>query len=60
MRLNGTLLMPMKEDVKTTADEAYDDRKHADGAGADEGFIVIEVGTKVDRCCFPFSIFVRL
>ena len=51
--------MLMKEDVKTTADEAYDDRKHADG-GADEGFILIKPDMKVDRCCFPFSIFVRV
>ena len=43
--------MPMKEDIKTTAGEAYDDRKHDDEAGADEGFIVIKAGTKVDRCC---------
>ena len=49
----GTFLMPMKKDIKTTAGEAYDDRKRADGAGA-EGFIVIKAGIKVDRCCFPF------
>jgi len=49
-----SLLMPMKEDLKTTADEAYDDGKHADGAGADENFIVIKADEEVNRCCFPF------
>jgi hypothetical protein len=39
------LPMLMKEDLKTTADEACDDRKHADGEEADK---------EVDRCCFPF------
>jgi len=28
----------MKEDLKITANEAYDDRKHADGGKADEDF----------------------
>jgi len=56
----GTLLMSMNEDVKTTDGEAYDDRKHADEAGADEGFIIIKAGTKEDGCCFSFSIFVRV
>jgi hypothetical protein len=36
------LPMPMKEDLKTTADEACDDLKHADGEEADENFIVIK------------------
>jgi hypothetical protein len=49
-----SLQMPMKEDLKTTADEAYDDRKHADGEEADENFIVIKADKEVDGCCFPF------
>jgi len=57
---DDTLSMSMKEDTKTIAGEAYDDRKHADGAGADEDFNVIKADTKVDRCCFLFSIFVRV
>jgi len=56
----NTLPMSMKEDTKTTAGEAYDDRKHADGAGANEDFIVVKADTKVDRCCFLFSIFVKV
>jgi len=43
----------MKEDLTTTADEASDDRKHADRAEADEDFM-IEMDTKIDRCCFLF------
>jgi hypothetical protein len=39
--------------MKTTTGEAYDDRKHVDGAGADEDFIIIKADMKVDRCCFP-------
>jgi hypothetical protein len=46
--------MLMKKDMETTAGEAYDDRKHADGAEADEDFIVTKADVKVDRCCFPF------
>jgi hypothetical protein len=42
--------MPMKEDIKTTADEACDDGKHADGEEVDENFIVIKADKKVDRC----------
>jgi len=38
MAYGNTLPMSMKEDRKTTAGEAYDDQKHADGAGADEDF----------------------
>jgi len=49
-----SLLMLMKEDLKTTADEAYDDGEHADGVEADESFIVIKVDKEVDRCHFPF------
>jgi len=56
---DDTLPMSMKEDMKTTDSEAYDDRKHVDGAGADEDFIVIKADTKGDRCCFLFSIFVK-
>jgi hypothetical protein len=48
------LLMPIKEDLKTTADEACDDEKHADGEEANENFIVIMADKEVDRCCFPF------
>jgi hypothetical protein len=44
------LLMPMKEDLKTTADEACDDGKHADGEEVDENFIVIKADKEVDRC----------
>jgi hypothetical protein len=48
------LPMLMKEDLKTTADEACDDGKHADGEETDENFIVIKADKEVDRCCFPF------
>jgi hypothetical protein len=48
------LPMSMKEDLKTTADEACDDGKHADGDESDENFIVIKADKEVDRCCFPF------
>ena len=51
---DDALPMSMKEDLKITAHEDYDGRKHADGAEADENFIVIKADTKVDRCCFPF------
>jgi hypothetical protein len=44
------LPMPMKEDLKTTADEACDDGKHADGEEVDENFIVIKADKEVDRC----------
>ena len=53
-RSEMSLPMSMKEDLKTTADEAYDDGKHADGAEADESFIVIKADKEVDRCRFPF------
>jgi hypothetical protein len=36
------LPMLMKEDLKTTADEAYDDGKHTDGEETDGNFIVIK------------------
>jgi len=49
-----SLLMSTKEDLKNTTNEAYDNGKHADGAEADESFIVIKVGKEVDRCHFPF------
>jgi hypothetical protein len=42
--------MPMNEDLKTTADEACDDGKHADREEINENFIVIEVDREVDRC----------
>jgi hypothetical protein len=44
------LPMSMKEDMKTTADEACDDGKHADGEEIDENFIVIKADKEVDRC----------
>jgi hypothetical protein len=44
----------MKEDLKTTAEEACDDGKHADGEEADENFIVIKADKEVDMCYFPF------
>jgi len=56
---DGTLSISMKEDLKTTTDEAYDDKIHADRVEADEDFIVIEADTKVDRCCFPFLYFLE-
>jgi hypothetical protein len=48
------LPMLMKEDLKTTVDEACDDGKHADGEETDENFIVIKADKEVDRCCFSF------
>jgi hypothetical protein len=54
------LSVSMKEDTKTTTGGAYDDRKRTDGAGADEDFIVVKADMKVDRCCFLFSIFIRV
>jgi len=54
IRSKVLLLMPMDGDLKTTADEAYDDGKRADGAEVDESFIVIKVDREVDRCHFPF------
>jgi hypothetical protein len=48
VRSEMLLPMPMKEDLKTTTDEACDDGKHADEI--DENFIVIEVDREVDRC----------
>jgi hypothetical protein len=50
VRSEMLLPMPMKKDLKTTADEACDDRKHADGEEVDENFIVIEADREVDRC----------
>jgi hypothetical protein len=44
------LPMPMKENLKTTADEACDDGKHADGEEINENFIVIKANKEVDRC----------
>jgi hypothetical protein len=44
------LPMSMKEDLKTTADEACDDGEHADGEEVDEIFIVIKADREVDRC----------
>jgi hypothetical protein len=50
VRSEMLLPIPMKEDLKTTADEACDDGKHADGEEVDENFIVIEADREVDRC----------
>jgi hypothetical protein len=50
IRLEMLLMMPMKEDLKTTADEACDNKKHVDGEEVDENFIVIEADREVDRC----------
>jgi hypothetical protein len=46
--------LSIRGDLKTTADKAYDDRKHADGAEANEDFIVIKANMEVDMCCFRF------
>jgi hypothetical protein len=40
----------MKEDLKTTADEACDGGKRADGEEVDENFIIIKADKEVDRC----------
>jgi hypothetical protein len=50
--VRSEILLPvsMKEDLKTTADEACDDGKHADGEEVDGNFIVIEADREVDRC----------
>jgi hypothetical protein len=50
--VRSEMLLPMsiKEDLKTTADEACDDGKHVDGEEIDEYFIVIEADREVDRC----------
>jgi len=45
----------MEENLKTTVDEAYDDGKRANGAEANESFIVIKVEREEDRCHFPFQ-----
>jgi hypothetical protein len=50
------LPMPMKEDPKTTADEACDDGKHADGEETDENFIVIKAYKEVIGVVFLFYI----
>jgi hypothetical protein len=50
VRSEMLLPMPMKEDLKTTADEACDDGKHADGEEINENFIVIEADREVDMC----------
>jgi hypothetical protein len=42
--------MSMKEDLKTAADRACDNRKHADGEEVDENFIVIEADREIDMC----------
>jgi hypothetical protein len=44
------LPMLMKENLKTTSNEACDDGKQADGEEVDENFIVIKVYKEVDRC----------
>jgi hypothetical protein len=48
------LPMLMKKDLKTTADEACDDGKHADGEETDGNFIIIKAYKEVDRCRFLF------
>jgi hypothetical protein len=50
------MLLPilMKEDLKTTTNEACDDGKHADRVETDGNFIVIKAYKVVDRCYFPF------
>jgi hypothetical protein len=50
--VRSKMLLPMsiKEDLKTTTDEACDEGKHADGEEIDENFIVIEADREVDRC----------
>jgi hypothetical protein len=53
-RWEMSLPMLMKEYLKTTADEACDDGKHADGKETDGNFIVIKAYKEVDSCCFPF------
>jgi len=53
-RSEVSLPMSMKEDLETTVNEAYDDGKHANGAEADESFIVIKADKEVDRCRIPF------
>jgi hypothetical protein len=53
-RLEMLLPMLMKEDLKTTADEACDDGKHADGEKTDGNFIVIKEYKEIDRCSFHF------
>jgi hypothetical protein len=50
VRSEMLLPMPMKGDLKTIADEACDDGKHADGEEIDKNFIVIEADREVDRC----------
>jgi hypothetical protein len=50
VRLEMLLPMPMKEDLKTTVDEACDYGKHANGEEVDENFNVIEADREVDRC----------
>jgi len=44
----------MKEYMETTADEVWRLQGHADEAGADGGFIVIEADTEIDRCYFLY------
>jgi len=57
---NESLLMLMKEGMKTAPNEVCNNREHADGAEVDGDFIVIEADTRIDRCYFLFSIFVRV
>jgi hypothetical protein len=44
------LPMPMKEDLKTTADETCDYGKHADGEEVDENIIVTKADKEIDWC----------
>jgi hypothetical protein len=54
--IRSEMLLPMlmKEDLKTTTDEACDDGKHADGEDTDGNFIVIKAYKEINRCYFPF------
>ena len=64
MRLEVLLSMPMKEDLKTTADETGSmpmkedycrwNREYTDGKEDGEISIVIEADREIDRSWFPF------
>ena len=51
---NESLLMLMKEGMKTAANEVYNKREHADGAEVDGDFIIIEANMRIDRCYFLY------
>jgi hypothetical protein len=42
--------LPMKEDLKTAADGACDNKKRTDGEEVNENFIVIEADREIDWC----------